>query len=545
MTSEEAIQVLGLRTGVTAEERAVLFKEQRNKLEQKIAQAPTPGLQAKYREGLRRLDEAYETLAAGEDQSDLPSLRPVFDTPRSEAASGAVPLPTQAAASAQPTNEPKKRKSSGINALIAVLIAGLAVGGWYWEKANAKGGLMIKTYPSGATVTLGGEDMQQSPATFKGVKIGKYPLRVSLEGYESESRVVEIKENDFMDVGTIKLKPITGNVKVVSEPSGATVWGGSQELGMTPLELKEVIAGEVSYTLKLAKHKRVTVSGMVEGTKELVLNAKLDESKYPEVGERCTNSLGQIFAPVTGVEVLFGIWDVRVKDFEAFVNATGYDATSGMWSLRSDGWKQRGDTWKNPGFEQGPTHPVCGVSWEDAKAYCDWLTKKERKEGLISEGQSYRLPSDAEWSMAEGLGREDGNTPKDKSGLIKGIYHWGTQWPPPEGAGNYAGSEARDANWPSNFVTIDGYRDGYSRTSPVGSFKANKYGLYDMGGNLWQWCEDWYDGEQKYRVLRGGSWRNGNSDYLLSSYRDIYTPGYRLIIFGFRVVLVVGGSAAR
>ena len=258
-----------------------------------------------------------------------------------------------------------------------------------------------------------------------------------------------------------------------------------------------------------------------------------------------TNSLGMPFVPVPvpGVEVLFCIWDVRVQDFEAFFKVTDYDATAGMYSVGKDGWKQRGNMWRNPGFSQGPNHPVCGVSWEDAKAFCRWLTERERSGGKLSDGQAYRLPRDGEWSAAVGLPEEGDGTPREKSGKIKDVYPWGTQWPPPAGAGNYAGEEARDDSWPDNWPVITGYRDSYARTSPVGSFRANRFGLYDMGGNLWQYCEDWYDGEQKYRVLRGASWRLSGPGPLLSSSRDYYAPDGRYNGIGFRVVLVVGGSA--
>jgi hypothetical protein len=255
-----------------------------------------------------------------------------------------------------------------------------------------------------------------------------------------------------------------------------------------------------------------------------------------------TNSLGQIFVPVPDTKVLFCIWDTRVQDFEVFASATGHDATAGMYSVGSDRWKQRGATWKSPGFSQGPTHPVCGVSWEDAQAFCRWLTERERGEGRLGSNQSYRLPTDAEWSVAVGLGQESGATPKDKDGKTKGVYPWGGQWPPPSGAGNYAGSEAADSQWPSDWKTIEGYQDGYPRTSPAGRFRANSLGLFDMGGNVWQWCEDWYDGEQKHRVLRGASWLDNFPDRLLSSYRRNLTPGGRYGFIGFRCVLGVGSS---
>ncbi len=249
----------------------------------------------------------------------------------------------------------------------------------------------------------------------------------------------------------------------------------------------------------------------------------------PKPGASWENSLGMKFVPVPGAEVLFCIWDVRVQDFEAFVNATSYDATGRMYSLRSGNYGQHGDTWRSPGFSQGPTHPVVGVSWQDAMAFCDWLTKKEQTQGKISESQSYRLPRETEWNQAVG------NTK----------FPWGDDWPPPVGAGNYAGSEAKDANWPRMWQTINGYWDGYARTSPVGSFNANRYGLYDMGGNVWQWCEDKFDNQHDWRVLRGGSWGVVDPVILLSSCRRSLTPGIRIILNGFRVVLVVGGSAAR
>jgi formylglycine-generating enzyme required for sulfatase activity len=156
------------------------------------------------------------------------------------------------------------------------------------------------------------------------------------------------------------------------------------------------------------------------------------------------------------------------------------------------------------------------------------LTKKELAEGKIKEGQKYRLPTDAEWSVAVGLGKETGNSPKEKSEGIKDVYPWGKEWPPPNGAGNYHGSQKLDK---------------FDFTSPVGSFAANKLGLHDMGGNVWEWCEDWYDPAAKARrVLRGACWGSITPSLLLSSLRDRESPDFRgFYFFGFRCVLV-GGS---
>jgi hypothetical protein len=214
-----------------------------------------------------------------------------------------------------------------------------------------------------------------------------------------------------------------------------------------------------------------------------------------------TNSLGMVFVHVAGTSVRFSVWDTRVQDYRAYAAANPDTCTN--------------DDWRNTGFEQSDTHPVVNVSWNDAKAFCAWLSRKE--------GLTYRLPTDAEWSVAVGLDAEPGSTPKEKSGNIKGVYPWGTNWPPPSGAGNYD--------------PLFGV-DNFTNTSPVGNFAANQYGLYDMGGNVWQWCEDWYDGDQVYRVLRGASWHGPYPALLLSSYRLYYTPDAGGHAVGFRCVLL-------
>jgi Sulfatase-modifying factor enzyme 1/TIR domain len=257
------------------------------------------------------------------------------------------------------------------------------------------------------------------------------------------------------------------------------------------------------------------------------------------------NSLGMKFVPVAGTQVLFSVWDTRVQDFEAFVADTKYK-TVGMSSLGKDGWHPRKETtWREPGFSQGPTHPVVGVSWNDAKKFCEWLTRREQLSGMLPRGRVYRLPTDAEWSAGVGLQGEEGTNPAEKSGKIE-LYPWGKEWPPPKGAGNYAGKEANIGEEPSEWKVIEGYDDGYPRTSPVGSFAANANGLYDMGGNVWQWCEDWYDAAETNRVLRGASWSGGGNspgpEVLLASFRFSNSPETRSADIGFRCVVAAESS---
>ena len=237
-------------------------------------------------------------------------------------------------------------------------------------------------------------------------------------------------------------------------------------------------------------------------------------------GHYWTNSLGMVFVPVPGTDVKFSIWDTRVQDYQVYKdNNVSLDRS----------WRNV----KHSGLlSEGPDHPVTVVSWNDAKGFCEWLTKQERTDGILTGSQSYRLPTDAEWSVAVGLKAESGATPQEKDRKIKGVYPWGTQWPPPNGVGNYDDYSS---------TKVPGFRDGFARTSPVGSFKANRNGLYDMGGNVWQWCEDWYDGEKRFRILRGGSWKSSRSDALLSSTRNPIFDS-RHSTYGFRCVFVGDSS---
>lgn len=250
------------------------------------------------------------------------------------------------------------------------------------------------------------------------------------------------------------------------------------------------------------------------------------------------NSLGMRFVPVPGTHTAFCVWETRVKDFAAFVADTGYDATAGMLSLRDTGWKRLGASWKSPGFPQTDDHAVCGVNFDDAKAFCEWLSHKEAR--------TYRLPTDLEWSAAAGLPHEVGETPRDRDQRIKDVYPWGTNFPPivrGKPAANLAGAEVTNSDWPTNLDVIPGFRDPYPRTAPVGQFEPNPLGLYDLAGNVWEWVEDLNVPSRPARVVRGGAWFNGYAAAIQSSYRGTLGPGVRSDGYGFRCVIDLGVDA--
>jgi formylglycine-generating enzyme required for sulfatase activity len=294
------------------------------------------------------------------------------------------------------------------------------------------------------------------------------------------------------------------------------VFSGTRELGETPLVIEEVKPGAVGYELRLPGYKDVSVSGQVEPQQQAFLAARLERNLSPEPGQPWTNSLGMRFVPLGDIRI--SIWETRVQDYDAFCSATG----------------RKRDI---PDFAQGPTHPVVKVNWADAVAFCKWLTDKEHDENVLENRQEYRLPTDPEWSAAVGLKNEGGATPETRDGKIRNEFPWGKQWPPPAGSGNYADKAAQRARG----GVLDNYSDGFAQTSPAGSFKPNAAGIYDLGGNVWEWCAEGYKGEstsgRDWGVLRGGSWATGKRAEMQSSYRNVVDRNERDVIYGFRCVL--------
>jgi formylglycine-generating enzyme required for sulfatase activity len=235
-----------------------------------------------------------------------------------------------------------------------------------------------------------------------------------------------------------------------------------------------------------------------------------------------TNTLGMKFVPVPGTKVWFCIHETRRQDYAAYAN--GVPGIDGTWKTQQRDGIPCGDK---------DDHPVVGVSWEDAAKFCEWLSKNE--------GKTYRLPTDEEWSIAVGLAMKEkrvkGSSPETLHGKENTGFPWGDDYPPTtnDRAGNYA-----DSAFLEKFSTDPGmkdYTDGFPTTAPVMSFKANKIGLYDMGGNVWEWVEDWWNTTKTDRVLRGGAFGDYAQVHLLSSHRLHRTPGFRNNGYGFRVVI--------
>jgi formylglycine-generating enzyme required for sulfatase activity len=222
---------------------------------------------------------------------------------------------------------------------------------------------------------------------------------------------------------------------------------------------------------------------------------------------------------VAVADFFLGRHEVTVAQFRTFVEETGYvtdaERAGGVIDIdpTMNAWvKREGISWKLPGFAQEDRSPVVWVSWNDASAFTGWMAEET--------GQPYRLPTEAEWEFAA----RDGGKP--------------ARW-----AGTSAVEELDEYAW---FAA-----NSSGQPHPVGNKRPNGLGLFDMSGNVWEWCLDWQVPYRasgttlvdpvgpslgEYRVLRGGSWRV-EMGIIRTTYRNGYRPEYTHSSIGFRVAL--------
>jgi len=204
-----------------------------------------------------------------------------------------------------------------------------------------------------------------------------------------------------------------------------------------------------------------------------------------------------------------GKYEVAFEEYLAYCKDTGYSEPIEPFFLQPDE------------SMLGPTKPVMNVRRNEAEAFCQWLSGKT--------GKHYRLPSEAEWEKAA------------RGGLEEMEYPWGDD--PPKTGKVYRVNYGPGVN---HFVWK---KDGYEYTAPVGSYPPNGYGLHDMAGNVWEWCQDWYDDKYYEKspsnnprgpdkswngVIRGGCFGSG-PEHLRCSKRQPMSPKTDDHLLGFRI----------
>ena len=253
----------------------------------------------------------------------------------------------------------------------------------------------------------------------------------------------------------------------------------------------------------LEKNSVITVAGKGE-TQKVYEMEKAEKKKMKEerermaAAERAERALSELvrlleakMLPVPGTKILLSKTEFTVGEWKLYLKAEGLP------------------DWNQPSteFEQNDEHPVVNVSWNDAKKFCEWLSKVTGKE--------WRLPTNAEWEVAVGTSK----------------YPWGDYYPPNWDDGNYA--VEKNGKYDPWKVGVDRIKG----TAPVGSFRMNVLGFYDLGGNVSEWMWDGLDEKTGRRVIRGGSW-NGLAEYCTVALRDYDYPETRSRNgLGFRVAL--------
>jgi formylglycine-generating enzyme required for sulfatase activity len=466
-----------------------------------------------------------------------------------------------------------------------------------WEAARlatTRGGLIITTTPPEAEVGVGGFAVEKSPATLKEVKLGKYPVIIRLAGYEEERREAEVKENEFttLDVmltrstgalnlasmpdglsvdvagragpgapplavpqtvktpATLKLptgdytltfhravwpdqqqsvtvarnetKPVLaefvgGALEITSTPSGAEVFSQGKRLGITPLSFPDLAPGSFDLEFRLNGYQNATARGKVRAKETAREAVTLERILRPEEGQAWT-------VPDLNLEMAYvrpGTFTMgspanepgRVNDEGPQTRVT---LTRAFWLGQTEVTQAQWEALmgSNPSTFKGASRPVEQVSWNDAMAFCRKLTERERAAGRLPKGYAYTLPTEAQWEYACRAGT----------------------------TGLYAG----DGN-----LDDMGWYEGNSgnTTHPVGQKQPNAWGLYDMHGNVWEWCLDWYGNYPggrvtdyagpstgTRRVFRGGGWGRGAA-FCRSAFRFKGVPSFRFFILGLRVAL--------
>jgi formylglycine-generating enzyme required for sulfatase activity len=415
------------------------------------------------------------------------------------------------------------------------------------------GTLALQTRPAGANITIDEKFIGKTPLKVELSANTEHEIRISKAGYENVSRRVQVATGKIKEVA-VDLKPIMGIVRFTVEPADAQLVLNGKNQGRVPRELKLVA---VSHRLEIIKKGYKSYQARVTPRpgfpKEINITLSRLESKPAgpaavitaqngyalklvrpgpftmgssrrEQGRRTNETLRKISLQRP---FYIGTREVTNKAFKKFLARHNSGSFKGQRLSQDD-------------------RPVVQVTWEQAALFCNWLSAKEslppvyvKKGGRMVAaepiGTGYRLPTEAEWEYCARFTKNQG--------ALK--YSWGNRFPPTAPSGNFADTSAQKL-LPAY---IENYNDGYPATAPAAKFKANELGLYDLGGNVAEWCHDFYtiypyntnktdidpSGPPggKHHVIKGSSWKSAGMSKLRLAYRD-YSDAKRPDL-GFRI----------
>ena len=417
----------------------------------------------------------------------------------------------------------------------------------------ADGTLVLQTKPPGANVTVGETFVGQTPIEIALQPDTDHLVRVSKAGYEKVERRVTVTSAGIKKLD-LELLPRKGILHLTVIPEGAELFIDGKSRGTVPQSLSLIaivhrlkimkdgyepyqttitprpgFPQELKVSLKKKMSTRETTPGIIEAFNGYPLTlihptSFTMGSSRREQGRRSNETLRKV---ILKRPFYMGVREVTNRELRQYL--AGHN--SGVFKGESLNREKQ---------------PAVQVSWEQAALFCNWLSEKEKlppvymkRGGKLLPREpfptGYRLPTEAEWEYCVRFAQ-------NKSSLI---YPWGDTFPPKSKTLNIADISAKDL-LPAY---LEKYNDGYPVAAPPASFKANALGLYDLGGNVAEWCNDYYSiysfsptaiyqdpsGPQdgKHHVVRGSSWENASISVVRASYRD-YSDDKRMDL-GFRI----------
>jgi formylglycine-generating enzyme required for sulfatase activity len=427
------------------------------------------------------------------------------------------------------------------------------------EMVVADGTVDVSTSPAGAHVSVDGEFRGTAPVSVQISPLGEHRIEVHLEGYRKASRSVQTEPEGYSSIN-VDLVPIIGRIQLTVAPpdaevlvNGRRVGSGSQTLEMTAREHQLTVRKAGFATIHQAIRPRPDQEQSLD-IRLLTLEQAYWASRPPQIQTSVGDTL-KLFRPAItftmgaarrepGRRANEAERNVRLeRPFYLGLN----EVTNAQFRLfRSEhlSGSVRGET-LNTGDQ-----PVVNISWDEAALYCNWLSKRDglspfyvEANGQVTswniDSSGYRLPTEAEWAFAARIG-PDGDAM---------MFPWGSElYPPPGVIENYAGQSAADL---VTFV-LSNYDDGFPVSAPVGSFKANARGLFDVSGNVSEWINDFFEirpnsgeplldpagpGSGDRHVIRGASWARASRSELRLAYRNAGREGN--LETGFRIARYV------
>ena len=418
----------------------------------------------------------------------------------------------------------------------------------------ADANLLVKTIPKGANITVNERYRGQSPLTLSLSPDIDYKIGISKAGYGLTSRNLRLQSASNQSI-TVDLSAREGIVTLDVSPKDATVFvdGSARGTGKTVFRLSsaphKIVVKRQGYRdwsteitprpgypqslkVKLRSLEEIAKSSIIRKAKTAADQTLqlVDGGSFLMGASRSENGrrANEVIRPVKITSSYFiSVNEITNKEFSEF--RKNHDSGADVHiSLAAD------------------QNPVSNVTWSDAVQYCNWLSQQEgltpvyKKEfgewvPIYPFPDGYRLPTEAEWVWAIRYAEL----------LSPTKFPWGKNWPPVKKSGNFADEASRELV-PS---IISNFNDGYSSTAPVGSFQPNKIGIYDGGGNVAEWVNDWYTVptpgisepvinpmgplKGKSKVIRGSSWKHAGFSELRMSYRDYGTDAR--VDLGFRI----------